>query len=204
MIRWDRIKTPQRLQERLREAAGQPAPYHIDGDESRDRTRKGGTPAAVLIGLVPRDFGLALLLTRRTAHLAAHAGQISFPGGRMEDIDANAAAAALRETEEEIGLAPERVEVLGGMRHYDTTTGFRVYPIVGWVQPPVSFTIDPFEVEELFEVPLAFILDRSNHRRDSLIRDGKRRSFWAIQYRDYYIWGATAGMLVSFAGLLEA
>ena len=100
-----------------------------------------------------------IILTQRTAHLRDHAGQISLPGGRIERDDAGPAAAALREALEEIGLDPARVELVGGLRHYDTITGFRIHPIVGWIEPPVELTPDPFEVAEVFELPLSFALD---------------------------------------------
>ena len=191
------------LREIVQESSLDETTEHIAGDDSRDRQRSRLTPAAVLIALVARVDGPSLLLTRRTAHLSAHAGQISFPGGRMEPEDANAAAAALREANEEIGLDPSAVEVLGGLRSYDTVTGFRIHPIVGWIEPPVSFDTDPFEVEELFEVPFTFIVDPHNRRRDSFVLGGVRRHYWAIPYRHYYIWGATAGMLVNFSRILH-
>jgi 8-oxo-dGTP pyrophosphatase MutT (NUDIX family) len=156
----------------------------------------------VLLGLVARPAGPAILLTQRTAHLKDHAGQISLPGGRIEETDADARAAALREAQEEIGLDPARVEALGELPTYDTITGFRIHPVVGWIEPPIELVPDPFEVADLFEVPLAFALDRRNHERDSYERDGRQRHFFVLRWQDRYIWGATAGILVNFARLL--
>lgn len=177
----------------------------LTGDEGHERAEaaaKALTPAAVLVGLVARTAGPHVVLTKRTPHLADHAGEISLPGGRIEDHDAGPAAAALREAFEEIGLAPDKVQLLGGLRPYDTISGFRVHPVVGWIEPPVAFLPDPFEVAEVFEVPLGFLLDAANHRRDSLMHNGERRHFFVLPYRDRYIWGATAGILVNFARLL--
>jgi 8-oxo-dGTP pyrophosphatase MutT (NUDIX family) len=159
--------------------------------------------AAVLVPLVQRDEGLTVLLTQRTAHLANHAGQISFPGGSVEATDADCVAAALRETEEEIGLAPETFDILGRLDDYTTFSGFNITPVVGLARPPLAFAIDPFEVEEVFEVPLDFVLDPRNqqrHSREAL--PGQRRYFYAIPYGRHYIWGATAGMLVNFSEIL--
>src|SRR5436190_6302557 len=153
------------------------------------------TPAAVLVPLIDHRNGMSVLLTQRTAHLTAHAGQISFPGGRIEDTDPDAVAAALRETEEEVGLPRERVSVIGRLDTYVTGTGFEIAPIVGIVDPPVALTIDPFEVAEAFEVPLAFILDRRNHQRVERESAGSRRSFFVLPYEERNIWGATAGIL---------
>ncbi|HYD99598.1 MAG TPA: CoA pyrophosphatase [Alphaproteobacteria bacterium] len=158
--------------------------------------------AAVLVPLVRRPEGLHLLLTQRTEHLAAHAGQISFPGGRMEPADADATATALRETEEEIGLDRHHVEVIGRLDTYVTRTGFSVIPIVGLVTPPFRLTPDPFEVKEAFEVPLAFILDPRNRERHSRWFKGADRHFWVFHYQSRYIWGATAGMLVNLCDVL--
>ena len=153
------------------------------------------TPAAVLFPIVLRDNGQTVLLTQRTAHLRDHAGQISFPGGRVEAEDESPIHTALRETEEEIGLAREHVEVLGFLPEYRTGTGFRVTPVVALVTPPFELALDPFEVAEAFEVPLAFLLDPANHKRHSLHYRGALRHFFAMPYGDYFIWGATAGMI---------
>ncbi len=161
-------------------------------------------PAAVLVPLVDRPGGLTVLLTRRTAHLDHHAGQISFPGGRIEEGDADPVAAALRETHEEIGLDANRIEVLGRIDGYVTISNFAVVPVVAIVHPPFELRPDPFEVDEAFEVPLAFILDPANHQRHFREGpDGKRRYFYALPYGPYYIWGATAAMLVNLAEVLN-
>jgi len=158
--------------------------------------------AAVLIPIVLRPEGLTVLLTRRTEHLSNHPGQISFPGGRTEADDADAEQAALRESSEEIGLAPERVRLLGRLDDYITRTGFVVTPVVGLVTPPFNLELDAFEVDEAFEVPLAFLLDPQNHQRHSRMLYGKERFFYAMPYGDHFIWGATAGMLVNLSQVL--
>lgn len=172
------------------------------GDGLLWRTAGEIRTAAVLVPVVQRDDGLTVLLTRRTAHLNDHAGQISFPGGRAEPGDASAAATALRETEEEIGLAAARVEVLGHLHEYLTVTGYRVTAVVGLVTPPLDLRPDDFEVAEIFEVPLEFLLNPANHQRNSVIHEGRQRRYYAVPYRHYYIWGATAGMLMNFCSFL--
>lgn len=159
-------------------------------------------PAAVLVPLVDHPEGMSVLLTQRTAHLSAHAGQISFPGGRIEDADPDAVAAALRETEEEVGLPRQRVDVVGRLDTYVTGTGFEITPIVGIVMPPMPISIDPFEVAEAFEVPLAFILDRRNHQRIERDMGVHNRSYYVLPYQGRNIWGATAGILVNLAEVL--
>jgi 8-oxo-dGTP pyrophosphatase MutT (NUDIX family) len=155
-------------------------------------------PAAVLVPLVQRPHGLNVLLTQRTAHLHDHAGQISFPGGRVEESDASFIATALRETEEEIGLAPQAVEVIGKLPEYLVATGYEVTPVVGVIERDFTLRLDEFEVAEVFEVPLAFLMDPANHERRTITLAGTHRTFYAMPYqgrRRYFIWGATAAML---------
>lgn len=153
-------------------------------------------PAAVLVGLVERPAGTTVLFTRRTDGLRHHAGQISFPGGGCEPEDADATACALRETREEIGLEAGWIEVVGRLNSYVTGTGYAITPVVGFIRSGFAVTPDPSEVAEIFEVPLAFLLDPANHQRGSRTIAGGTRHFYAIPYGDYYIWGATASMLV--------
>jgi 8-oxo-dGTP pyrophosphatase MutT (NUDIX family) len=197
-----------------------------------DRVLPPGTPerpAAVLIPLLTRGEGLAMLLTRRSESLAQHRGQIAFPGGRIDPLDASAQAAALRETHEEIGIAPGQVEILGMLPRYRTGTGYVVTPVVGHVEPAPdlgSLRIEPGEVAEVFEVPLGFLMDPANHERRSIVlpdesgepddpgnRDARirSRSFYSMPWRpadgrdaEYFIWGATAAMLRNFYRFLAA
>ncbi|HWD35097.1 MAG TPA: CoA pyrophosphatase [Casimicrobiaceae bacterium] len=176
-----------------------PAPRSAIGlsDGFRLPGREGAAiPAAVLVPLVNRPHGLQLLLTQRSETLPDHPGQICFPGGRLEPADVDHAAAALRETREEIGLAQNRVRVLGELSPYQTVSGYEVRPIVGWVEPPFELAPDPIEVADVFEVPLAFILDPANHRRNHRMIGNLRRDYWAIPWTTRYIWGATAAMLL--------
>lgn len=158
--------------------------------------------AAVLVPLVARGDDMTVLLTQRTAHLTAHAGQISFPGGRIEDSDSDEVAAALRETHEEVGIESRHIEVVGRLDTYETRTGFTVTPIVGVLSAGFQVVPDPGEVADVFEVPLPFILDRANRRRHSLMRNGRLRHWYAFPFEHRYIWGATAGMLVNLAQVL--
>jgi 8-oxo-dGTP pyrophosphatase MutT (NUDIX family) len=160
--------------------------------------------AAVLVPIVEHESGLTVLLTQRTPHLTAHGGQIAFPGGSIEAQDRDAVAAALRETEEEVGLTRDHVQIVGRLDTYVTGTGFEVTPIVGLVRPPFTLAIDPFEVAEAFEVPLAYILDRDNHRRVTSNSGSRDRTVFVLPYEGRNIWGATAGMLVNLAEVLEA
>lgn len=156
-------------------------------------------PAAVLVPLVDRPEGLTVLLTQRTDHLVHHGGQISFPGGRVEEHDADPVETALRETEEEIGLERRFVEIIGFLDLYQTVTGFLITPVVSFVTAGFELRPDPFEVAEVFEVPLSFILDPRNHELRSRLYQGHERHFYVLPYENRYIWGATAAMLVNFA-----
>ncbi len=161
------------------------------------------TPAAVLIGLVDRPDGLTILFTQRTDHLLHHPGQISFPGGHMDASDKTPEQTALRETEEEVGLDRRHVETIGRLSEYVTRTGFSITPVVALVQPPFDLNPDPHEVDDVFEVPLDFFLDPANHKRHSREINGKIKEFHAMPYGDYYIWGATAGMLINLYEVLS-
>jgi 8-oxo-dGTP pyrophosphatase MutT (NUDIX family) len=151
-------------------------------------------PAAVLIPVVDRSTP-TVILTQRTADLASHAGQIAFPGGKIDAGDETPAGAALREAEEEIGLAPALVEPLGYLDLYLTFSGFRILPTVARVEPDFALTLNRFEVAEIFEVPLNYLMTPENHRRKSRDWNGITRHYYEIPYRNRYIWGVTAGIL---------
>lgn len=176
-------------------------------DEHRLRSsEKKLTPASVLLPIIQRSHGLTLLLTQRTAHLTDHGGQVSFPGGRADPGDQSAIDTALRETEEEIGLSRRHVEVIGSLPDYMTGTGYQVTPIAALVTPPFELRAEPFEVAEIFEVPLAYLMDGAHHQRRTvdLPGGGGRRTFYAMPYERFFIWGATAGMLRNLFHFLRA
>jgi 8-oxo-dGTP pyrophosphatase MutT (NUDIX family) len=156
---------------------------------------KAAIPAAVLIPIVLREDGPTVLLTQRAAALRSHSAQVAFPGGRVDAVDGSPAVTALRETEEEIGLARENVRIVGFLDAYLTGTGYRVVPVVGLVEPPFKLTINRHEVDEAFETPLAFLMDPANHRREGREWKGRYRTYYAMPFGDRYIWGATAGMI---------
>lgn len=166
-----------------------------------------GTPvlAAVLIPMVMRPEGVRVMLTQRAAHLHDHAGQISFPGGRVETLDLTPVATALREAQEETGLPQDRVEVLNSMPEFLTATGFSITPVVSLVDPDFSPAPDAFEVADIFEVPLSFLMDPANHRLyEAHLPDGRVRRYYAMPWQDRFIWGATAGMLRNLYASLAA
>jgi 8-oxo-dGTP pyrophosphatase MutT (NUDIX family) len=155
-------------------------------------------PAAVLVPIVLHDEP-TMLFTRRTAHLARHAGQVSFPGGRVEASDISLVETALRETREETGIGAEHIAVAGFLDAFETGTGFAILPVVGLLAPGFALLPEPAEVDEIFEIPLAFLLDQANRRRDSREWQGKRREFYVYEYGPHYVWGATAAILSNFS-----
>lgn len=156
-------------------------------------------PAAVLFPIVLHSNGPTVLLTRRTEQLRDHPGQISFPGGRIDAGDRSPEDAALREAMEEVGLDSRHIEIIGFLPEYRTITGYRVTPVVGFVTPPFNLQPGASEVAEVFEVPLSFLLDPKNHQRHSRETPAGTRHFFAMPYEGYFIWGATAGIIVSLA-----
>ena len=176
-------------------------PHHSFSDDDLNPTARmildneEPKPAAVLVPLVPREDGLHLLLTERQPHLRRHAGQIAFPGGRIDDTDTDAVAAALRETQEETGISPSFVEPVGFLDTYLTSTNYRVLPVVAFVRPGFSVMPQEAEVKDVFEVPLAFLMDPANHELHSRDWQGHTRYYYAMPWQGRYIWGATAGMI---------
>lgn len=157
--------------------------------------RDGLRDAAVLVPVVDHREGASVILTQRTETLRSHSGQVAFPGGRIDPEDATPEGAALRETHEEIGLGAERIEVVGRMPDYVTGSGYRIAPVLGIVRPGFSLTINPDEVAAAFEVPLAFLMDPANHRRESRVWQDRERFFYTMPFGERYIWGVTAGII---------
>jgi 8-oxo-dGTP pyrophosphatase MutT (NUDIX family) len=180
-------------------AAGCPSDFDLNPDAGPDAEKEAGgttlTAAAVLVPLITGGGKLSVLLTERTAHLAQHAGQIAFPGGKIEAADQGPLAAALREANEEVGLDPRYVEPLGYIEPYRTGTGFLVTPVIAAIKPGFTLSPDPCEVADVFEVPFDFLMDTRNHRIDSRFWRGADRRFYAMPYGTRYIWGATAGII---------
>jgi 8-oxo-dGTP pyrophosphatase MutT (NUDIX family) len=198
---------PERLQAAwLRERLARPSPWKPElPDDLRERfptLRR----AAVLIPIVERPDGLTILLTQRTDHLSNHAGQVSFPGGSADELDSSAIETALRETEEEIGLGRRHIEIVGVLPDHITASSYLVTPVIGLVTPPFELIAESNEVAEIFEVPLAFLMDGMHHQRISfdLPEGAGRRSFYAMPWQHFFIWGATAGMLRNLFHLLRA
>ncbi len=206
----DRLLDPHQLKERLLS----PPAWQIEiTDENRHvmaadiiaKRQAAGkvTRAAVLIPLLLQPNGLSVLLTQRTTHLRDHGGQISFPGGRMDPEDAGPNETALRESEEEIGLERERVEIIGQLPEYLTVSGYCVTPIIGLVKPQAEYVLDEFEVADIFEVPLSFLMDPANHQVRVWQSEQGSRRFYSMPYEGRFIWGATAGMLRNLYHLLK-
>jgi 8-oxo-dGTP pyrophosphatase MutT (NUDIX family) len=187
-----------RVDELRRRLAATPPAFSVYADDDATRYDANSTRAAVLVPIVSHPDGLTVLFTQRTTHLKAHSGQISFPGGRAEHSDPTVEFTALRETQEEIGLPVERIEILARLPEYLTRTGFRVTPVVGLLTPPLQLAPDDREVAEVFEVPLEFLLDGKNYRKESRELLGRMANYYVVQYEQRRIWGVTAGMLVNF------
>ena len=160
-------------------------------------------PAAVLVALVDRPQGLTVLLTERASQLANHAAQISFPGGRLEDTDPDVASAAVREAQEEIGLDPSRVRVFGYLPDHLVISGFRVTPVLSLVTPPFDLVPNPAEVAQVFEVPVSHVFDRDNHKARLRKIGDEELLLYDIPWQGQSIWGATAGMLLTFVRMVE-
>lgn len=170
------------------------------GDSGREHDGvddKSLRAASVLVPLVDHASETTVLLTERSQHLPSHAGQVSFPGGRVDPVDTTPVETALRETEEEVGISRDFVTPIGALDAYETGTGFCITPIVAIVRPGFTVTIDPAEVEEAFEVPLTFLMNAKNHERHRTHWKGAAREYYAMPFDGHYIWGATAGMIVN-------
>jgi 8-oxo-dGTP pyrophosphatase MutT (NUDIX family) len=185
-----------------------PPPLHARSDDDLNPGARmipegeAPRPAAVLVPLVPREGGLHMLLTERQPHLRRHAGQVAFPGGRIDETDLGPVAAALRETEEETGIPPSFVEPLGFLDTYLTSTNYRVMPVVGILRPGFTVTPQVEEVADVFEVPLAFLMNPASHERHAREWQGKQRHYYAMPWQGRYIWGATAGMIRNLYSLM--
>ena len=181
-----------------------PGSYRDDGNAVEIFGLTGPlTPAAVLVALIQRRAGMTVLLTRRSESLSSHGGQISFPGGRVEQDDGAPLRTALREAEEEIGLAPSHVEILGRLANYVVGTGYRITPVVGFIDPAQRFVRDEREVAEIFEVPLDIVMERGNYRREHMRVKKIDRSYYVLPYGGYRIWGATASILANLRDTLS-
>ncbi|MGC6472578.1 MAG: CoA pyrophosphatase [Parvibaculales bacterium] len=179
----------------LMTARGQTGDFDLNADVPESARKRSLKPAAVLVPIIAYEEGAKVLFIRRAEKLTSHSGQIALPGGRVDADDETVAAAALREAQEEVGLNPDLVEVLGYGDTYETYTGYCIVPVVGLVQPGFDMLINPDEVADAFEVPLAHLMDRRNHVVESDQFNGRERFFYTMPYEGHYIWGVTAGMI---------
>ncbi len=169
--------------------------HRLNPASRKDIVRDGLRPAAVLVPVVDRPEGATMLLTKRTEKLKSHPGQIAFPGGRVDPGDVSVEAAAMREADEEIGLKPDFIEIVGRLSDYYSGSGFRITPVLAVVRPGFTLTINPDEVDDTFEVPLRFLMDAANHHTDSRIWNNIERYFYTMPYDGRHIWGVTAGII---------
>lgn len=169
--------------------------YHLNPDVTEDLRAMALHDAAVLVPVVDRPGQLSVLLTQRTMNLRTHSGQIAFPGGRIDPDDGTAEIAAIRECGEETGIGPEHIEIVGRLPDYIAGSGFRISPVLSVVSPGFEIRPNPSEVDAVFEVPLSFLMDETNHGRGSRVVSGRMRSYFEMPYGDWYIWGVTAGII---------
>ncbi|GJL98690.1 MAG: hypothetical protein DHS20C07_03700 [Methyloligella sp.] len=179
------------------------SPYSRSDEKNFKNFKPPVKEAAVLVSFLHREDQSRLILTRRTLSLSNHKGQIAFPGGKIDKEDLSPSHAAIREANEEIGINQAQIKVLGKLPLYQTVTGYNITPIVGELSPPFIFKKAEDEVDEIFELPVEFMMDVKNFKRESVIYEGERREFWALPFNDYYIWGATAAILRELAGRFE-
>lgn len=179
------------------------SPYSRSDEKNFNNFKPPVKEAAVLVSFLHREDQSRLILTRRTLSLSNHKGQIAFPGGKIDKEDLSPSHAAIREANEEIGINQAQIKVLGKLPLYQTVTGYNITPIVGELSPPFIFKKAEDEVDEIFELPVEFMMDVKNFKRESVIYQGERREFWALPFNDYYIWGATAAILRELAGRFE-
>ena len=178
------------------------SPLSRKDEENFDNYQPPFKEAAVLVPFLKRENNPYIILTKRTLSLSKHKGQIAFPGGKIDEEDKSPSHAAIRETTEEIGIEQSQIKVLGKLPLYQTVTGYTITPIVGEVSPPYIYKKAEEEVEAIFELPFELLLDLNNFQRETIIFEERRREFWALPYKDYYIWGATAAILRELAGRL--
>ncbi|MEP3477182.1 MAG: CoA pyrophosphatase [Hyphomicrobiales bacterium] len=179
------------------------SPYSRSDEKNFKNFKPPVKEAAVLVSFLHREDQPKLVLTRRTLSLSNHKGQIAFPGGKIDKEDLSPSHAAMREANEEIGINQAQIKVLGKLPLYQTVTGYNITPIVGELSPPFIFKKAEDEVDEIFELPVEFMMDVKNFKKESVIYEGERREFWALPFNDYYIWGATAAILRELAGRFE-
>jgi len=172
--------------------------FHLNWDLKTSISSNATKQAAVLIGLIERESACHVILTKRNEKLASHSGQISFPGGKIDDDDPSPEAAALREAREEIGLDDNEVEVIGRLPDYHSGSGYNIVPVIGAIHSSAGFEINEDEVAYMFEVPLSFLMNRQNHKRASKVFEGRERHYYEMPYQHHYIWGVTAGIIRVF------